>query len=54
MTEQRLTRETGPALRVATLAEPVLEGMGFRLGARAHVWFDLANYGGTARRHIYD
>jgi ribosome maturation factor RimP len=27
----RLTRETGPALRVAALAEPVLEGMGFRL-----------------------
>ncbi len=31
MTELRLTRETGPALRVATLAEPVLESMGFRL-----------------------
>ncbi len=31
MTEQRLTRETGPALRVAVLAEPVLLGMGFRL-----------------------
>jgi ribosome maturation factor RimP len=31
MTEHRLTRETGPALRVAVLAEPVLEGMGFRL-----------------------
>jgi ribosome maturation factor RimP len=31
MTEQRLTRETGPALRVAVLAEPVLESMGFRL-----------------------
>ncbi len=30
-TGQRLTRETGPALRVATLAEPVLEGMGYRL-----------------------
>ena len=30
-TDQRLTRETGPALRVAALAEPVLEGMGFRL-----------------------
>jgi ribosome maturation factor RimP len=30
-TEQRLTRETGPALRVAVLAEPVLESMGFRL-----------------------
>jgi ribosome maturation factor RimP len=27
----RLTRETGPALRVATLAEPVLDSMGFRL-----------------------
>jgi ribosome maturation factor RimP len=31
MTDQRLTRETGPALRVAVLAEPVLESMGFRL-----------------------
>jgi ribosome maturation factor RimP len=31
MTDQRLTRETGPALRVAKLIEPVLEGMGFRL-----------------------
>lgn len=31
MTEQRLTRETGPALRVAKLVEPVLDGMGFRL-----------------------
>jgi ribosome maturation factor RimP len=31
MTEQRLTRETGPALRVAVLAEPVLDSMGFRL-----------------------
>lgn len=31
MTDQRLTRETGPALRVATLVEPVLEGLGFRL-----------------------
>ncbi len=31
MTEERLTRETGPALRVASLAEPVLAGMGFRL-----------------------
>ena len=30
-TETRLARETGPAQRVATLAEPVLEGMGFRL-----------------------
>jgi ribosome maturation factor RimP len=31
MTDQRLTRETGPALRVATLIEPVLDGLGFRL-----------------------
>jgi ribosome maturation factor RimP len=31
MTDQRLTRETGPALRVAKLVEPVLEGLGFRL-----------------------
>ena len=31
MTDQRLTRETGPALRVAKLIEPVLLGMGFRL-----------------------
>jgi ribosome maturation factor RimP len=31
MTDQRLTRETGPALRVAKLIEPVLEGMGLRL-----------------------
>jgi ribosome maturation factor RimP len=31
MTDQRLTRETGPALRVAKLVEPVLDGMGFRL-----------------------
>jgi ribosome maturation factor RimP len=31
MTDERLTRETGPALRVAKLVEPVLEGMGFRL-----------------------
>lgn len=31
MDETRLTRETGPALRVATLSEPVLNGMGFRL-----------------------
>lgn len=31
MTEQRLTRETGPALRVAVLVEPVLKDMGFRL-----------------------
>ena len=31
MTDQRLARETGPAQRVAALAEPVLESMGFRL-----------------------
>ena len=31
MTDQRLTRETGPALRVAKLIEPVLDGLGFRL-----------------------
>jgi ribosome maturation factor RimP len=31
MTETRLTRETGPAARVAALAEPVLESMGYRL-----------------------
>jgi ribosome maturation factor RimP len=31
MTDERLTRETGPALRVAALAEPVLADMGFRL-----------------------
>jgi ribosome maturation factor RimP len=31
MTDQRLTRETGPALRVAKLVEPELEGLGFRL-----------------------
>jgi ribosome maturation factor RimP len=35
MTEQlpntRLARETGPAARIAALAEPVLDGMGFRL-----------------------
>jgi ribosome maturation factor RimP len=33
MTEEthRLSRETGPALRVAALAEPVLQDMGFRL-----------------------
>jgi ribosome maturation factor RimP len=31
MTDQRLTRETGPALRVATLAGPVLDSMGYRL-----------------------
>lgn len=30
MTE-RLARETGPAARIAALAEPVLDGMGFRL-----------------------
>ena len=31
MAEQRLARETGPAQRVAGLAEPVLTDMGFRL-----------------------
>jgi ribosome maturation factor RimP len=31
MTETRLTRETGPAARVAALAEPVLDAMGYRL-----------------------
>ena len=31
MTDQRLTRETGPALRVAVLVEPTLKDMGFRL-----------------------
>jgi ribosome maturation factor RimP len=31
MENTRLTRETGPALRVAGLVEPVLESMGFRL-----------------------
>lgn len=31
MTEQRLTREVGPALRVAALIDPVLADMGFRL-----------------------
>jgi ribosome maturation factor RimP len=31
MTDLRLTRETGPALRVAALVEPVLESFGFRL-----------------------
>ena len=31
MTEERLARETGPAQRVAALAEPVLADMGFRL-----------------------
>ncbi len=31
MDEDRLTRETGPALRVAALAEPLLKDMGLRL-----------------------
>jgi ribosome maturation factor RimP len=31
MDQTRITRETGPALRVAALVEPVLESMGFRL-----------------------
>jgi ribosome maturation factor RimP len=31
MTDTRLARETGPALRIAALAEPVLADMGFRL-----------------------
>ena len=31
MTDERLRREVGPALRVASLVEPVLESMGFRL-----------------------
>ena len=31
MTETRLSRETGPAARVAALAEPVLDSLGFRL-----------------------
>lgn len=31
MEEKRLARETGPALRVAKLVEPVLDSMGFRL-----------------------
>ena len=31
MTDERLTREAGPALRVASLVEPTLAGMGFRL-----------------------
>jgi ribosome maturation factor RimP len=31
MTHTRLARETGPAQRIAALAEPVLESMGFRL-----------------------
>jgi ribosome maturation factor RimP len=30
-TEQRLAREAGPAQRVAALAEPVIENLGFRL-----------------------
>jgi ribosome maturation factor RimP len=29
--EKRLQRETGPALRVAAIVEPILESMGFRL-----------------------
>jgi ribosome maturation factor RimP len=31
MTETRISRETGPAARVAALAEPVLDSLGFRL-----------------------
>ncbi len=31
MTEMRLSKETGPAARVAAMAEPVLESMGYRL-----------------------
>ncbi len=31
MTETRISRETGPSARVAALAEPVLDSMGFRL-----------------------
>ena len=31
MDTTRLSRETGPALRVAALVEPVLDNMGFRL-----------------------
>ena len=31
MTETRINRETGPAARVAALAEPVLDSMGYRL-----------------------
>ncbi len=31
MESQRSSRETGPAARIAALAEPVLEGMGYRL-----------------------
>ena len=31
MTETRLTRETGPAARIAGMAEPVLVAMGYRL-----------------------
>jgi ribosome maturation factor RimP len=31
MTDTRLARETGPALRIVALVEPVLDSMGFRL-----------------------
>jgi ribosome maturation factor RimP len=31
MTEMRLSKETGPAARIAAMAEPVLDSMGFRL-----------------------
>jgi ribosome maturation factor RimP len=31
MTEMRLSKETGPAARIAAMAEPVLDAMGFRL-----------------------
>ena len=31
MTDKRIARETGPALRVARIAAPLLEDMGFRL-----------------------
>ena len=31
MSEARISRETGPAARVAGLAEPVLENLGYRL-----------------------
>jgi ribosome maturation factor RimP len=31
MTETRINRETGPSARVAALAEPVLDSMGYRL-----------------------
>ncbi|MEO6607542.1 MAG: ribosome maturation factor RimP [Aestuariivirga sp.] len=31
MTEMRISRETGPSARVAALAEPVLDSLGFRL-----------------------